>query len=137
MVEPAIASPLLSSCRRGYVPVVLAVVYDPFSLVEPLLLLTDVHQMVYALLPSHAVDCEEVLESHRPLLAVTSKKIMLRFVAAFAEAFDAHQALIACLCIELPGLVAVHPALTTANLAAITGPAIDMAANTVPLAARQ
>ena len=62
---------------------------------------------------------------------------MLRFMAGFTEALEAHQVLIACLFIELPGFVAVHPALSTANLAVITGPAIDIAANTVPLATRQ
>jgi len=62
MVEPGIASPLLYSCRRRHVPVVLAVVYDPFPLVEPPLLPIDIHQVVFALLPGHAVNCEEVLE---------------------------------------------------------------------------
>ena len=62
MVEPGIASPLLHSYRRWYVPVVLAIVDNPFSLVEPPLTLIDIHQVVYALLPGHAVNYEEVLE---------------------------------------------------------------------------
>ena len=62
---------------------------------------------------------------------------MLRFVAGFAETLEAYQVLIACLFVELPGFVAVHLALATANLAVITDPAIDIAANTVPLATRQ
>ena len=62
MVEPDIASPLLYSCRHWYVQIVLAVVYDPFSLVEPSLLPIDIHQVVYALLSGHTVNCEEILE---------------------------------------------------------------------------
>ena len=62
---------------------------------------------------------------------------MLRFMAGFAEALEAHQVLIACLFIELPGFVAVHPALTSANLAVIASFAIYRAANAVPLATRQ
>jgi len=62
---------------------------------------------------------------------------MLCFVAGFTEALEAHQVLMACLFIELPGFVAVHPTLPSANLAVITSPTIDVAANTVPLATRQ
>jgi len=62
MVAPGIASPLLHSCRRRRVPVVLVVAYCPFSLVEPSLLPIDIHQVVYSLLPGHAVNCKEVLE---------------------------------------------------------------------------
>jgi hypothetical protein len=58
-------------------------------------------------------------------------------VAGFAEALEAHQVLIACLFIELPGFVAVHPALTSANLAVVTSLTVDIAANTIPLATRQ
>lgn len=62
MVEPGIASPLLHGCRRRHLPVVLAIVDNPFSLIEPPLPLIDIHQVVYALLPGHAVNNEKVLE---------------------------------------------------------------------------
>ncbi len=62
MIERGIASPLLHGCRRWYLPVVLAIVDDPIPLVEPPLLPIDIHQVVYALLSGHAVNCEEVLE---------------------------------------------------------------------------
>ena len=62
MVESGVASALFHGCRRWYMPVVLAVVYDPLSLVEPSLLPIDIHQVVYSLLPGHAVYCEEILE---------------------------------------------------------------------------
>jgi len=62
---------------------------------------------------------------------------MLCFVAGFAKALEAYQVLTACLFIEPPSFVAVHPALATTNPTVITGPAIDVAANTIPLATRQ
>jgi len=62
MVKPGIAPPLLHGYRRRHLPVVLAIVDNPFSLIEPLLPLIDIHQVVYALLPGHAVNCKEVLE---------------------------------------------------------------------------
>jgi hypothetical protein len=58
-------------------------------------------------------------------------------MTGFAQTFKAEQILVACLFIELPNFVAVHPALAAANLAVITSPATDMAANTVPLVTRQ
>ena len=65
------------------------------------------------------------------------KEIMLRFMAKTTQALEAHQVLVVCLFIELPGFVAVHPALTSANLAVVASPAIDIASNAVPLATRQ
>ena len=62
---------------------------------------------------------------------------MLCFVAGFAEALQIHQVLMACLFVELPDFVAIHPALTSANLAVVMSPTVDIAANTVPLATRQ
>jgi len=62
---------------------------------------------------------------------------MLCHVAGIAQALKAHQVLVACLFIELPDFMAVHPAFTSANLAAIASFAIYRAANAVPLAAGQ
>ena len=62
---------------------------------------------------------------------------MFCFVAGFAEALEAHQVLMVCLFVELPGFVAVHPAFTPADLAVVASPAIDVASNAVPLATRQ
>jgi len=62
MVEPGVAPPLLHGCRRWHLPVVLAIIDNPFPLVEPPLPLMDIHQVVYALLPGHAVNNEKVLE---------------------------------------------------------------------------
>ena len=65
------------------------------------------------------------------------KEIMLRFMAKMTQALEAHQVLVVCLFVVLPGFVAVHPALTSANLAVVASPAIDIASNAVPLATRQ
>ena len=65
------------------------------------------------------------------------KEIMLRFMAKITQALEAHQVLMACLFVELPGFVAVHPALTPAYLAVVVSSVIDVASNTVPLATRQ
>jgi hypothetical protein len=72
------------------------------------------------------------------------KEIMLRFMAKMTQALEAHQVLMACLfvelpgfVVELPGFVAVHPALTPTYLAVVVRSAIDVASNTVPLATRQ
>lgn len=62
MVKLGVASPLLHGCRRWYLPVVFAIVDNPIPLVEPPLLLIDIHQVVYALLSGYTVNCEEVLE---------------------------------------------------------------------------
>ena len=137
MVEPGIAAPLPYICGRRYLPVVLAVIHDPFSPVEPSLSLIDVHQVVDALVPADAVDGEKVLEQHRLLLPIPGKEIMLRLVAGLAETREADQVLTACLLIELPDFVAVHPALTSANLAMIAGLAVHRAAKAVPRATRQ
>ena len=137
MVEPGIASPLLHICSRRYLPVMLAVAHNPFPLVEPSLSLIGVHQVVYALLPGHAVDSEKVLEQDRLLPPIPGEEIMLRLVAGLAETLEAHQVLMACLLIELPGFVAVHPALTSTNLAAITSLTVYRTAKAVPLAAQQ
>ena len=65
------------------------------------------------------------------------KEIMLRFMAKMTQALETHQVLVVCLFVELPDFVAVHPALTTAYLAVVASPAIDVASNAVPLATRQ
>ncbi len=62
MIERGIASPLLHGCRRRYLPVVLAVVYGPFLLVEPLLPHINIHQVVHGLLLGYTVDIKKVLE---------------------------------------------------------------------------
>jgi len=62
---------------------------------------------------------------------------MLRFMAKLTQALETHQILVARLFVELPDFVAVHPAFTSANLAVVASPAIDVAANAVPLATRQ
>lgn len=62
---------------------------------------------------------------------------MLCLVAGIAQALETHQVLVACLFIELPDFMAVHPAFTSANLAVIASFAIYRTANAVPLATRQ
>ncbi len=62
MIERGVAPSLFHGCRRRHLPVVLAIVDNPFSLTEPPLPLIDIHQVVYALLSGHTVNCEEVLE---------------------------------------------------------------------------
>ncbi len=65
------------------------------------------------------------------------KEIMLRFMAKLTQALEAHQVLTVCLFVKLPDFVAVHPAFTPAYLAVVASPAIDVAANVVPLAMGQ
>jgi hypothetical protein len=62
MAKRGVASPLLDCCRRWHLPVVLAVVYGPFFLVEPLLPHIDIHQMVHSLLLGYTVDVKKMLE---------------------------------------------------------------------------
>ena len=62
MIERGVASSLFDGCRRWYLPVVLAVVYGPFPLVEPLLPHINIHQVVHGLLLGYTVDVKKVLE---------------------------------------------------------------------------
>ena len=65
------------------------------------------------------------------------KEIMLCFMAKLTQALEAHQVLMVRLFVKLPDFVAVHPALTLADLAVVASPAINVASNAVPLATRQ
>ena len=62
MIEHGVASSLFDGRRRWYLPVVPAVVYNPFPLVEPFLPHINIHQVIYGLLLSYTVYVKKVLE---------------------------------------------------------------------------
>jgi len=62
IIECGVASSLCDGRRRWHLPVVLAIVYDPFSLVEPPLPHINIHQVVHGLLLGYTVDVKKVLE---------------------------------------------------------------------------
>ena len=92
--------------------------------------------MLQPLFSGRAVNGEEVAEEKRPLPAVVDVKKVFHFVALLAEAPEAHKVLVPALVVEMPDLVAVHPACSPANLAVMVGSLVNRAAKAVPLATR-